>query len=247
MSTIRTVDRAFEILQIVAQHPHGIGVNAIAKQLGLAKSTVSRLISTMKTREIVEQTVEKRYRIGKEPIRWFRYQPATITLPALARPILQEIADETGESAAICIRSGHEVIYLDNVQSQQDIQVRDWKDERLPLHVVSPGKVLLAFADDAFVDSYLKESLALFTPQTIVDPEVLRKHLSEIRDAGYASTGEEFAPEIIGLSVPISNTNKEIVGALCVYGPKFRLGPDTVQEKCVHCLKDGAKKILIPS
>lgn len=246
MSTIRSVDRAFEILQIVAQHPKGIGVNAIAAQMDLAKSTVSRLLSTMQNREVVERTIDKRYRIGAEPMRWLRYQPATTTLPALARPILQEIAAETGEAAAICVQSGREVIYLDNVQSKQEIQVRDWTNEKLPLHVVSPGKVLLAFADDAFIDTYLQEPLASVTPQTIIDPHLLREQLKTIRQEGYAVTIEEFAPEVIGLSVPLTNAGGRVVAALGVYGPKFRLGTATVQQKCVGSLKAGIQKILVP-
>lgn len=247
MSTIRTVDRAFAILQIVAKHPNGIGVNAIAKQMDLAKSTVSRLLATMQSREIVERTMDQRYRIGAEPIRWFRHQPLRTTLPALARPVLHEVADATGEATSICIQAGNEVIYLDNVQSQQEIQVRDWTDEQLPLHVVSPGKVFLAFAKDAFIDAYLQQTLVPFTPQTIVEPEQLRSQLAKIREDGYASTDEEFAAGVIGLSVPVRNTNNIVVGALCVYGPKFRLGVPAALPKCVFSLKAGAKKILLPA
>lgn len=246
MSTIRTVDRAFEILQIVAQHPNGIGVNAIAAQMDLAKSTVSRLLRTMQSREVVEHTDDKRYRIGAEPIRWLRYQPAATTLPALARPILEEIADETGEAAAICIRSSREVIYLDNVQSKQEIQVRDWTNERLPMHVVSPGKVLLAYANITFIDAYLQQPLAPFTERTIVDPAALRAQLQQVRQAGYASTDEEFAADVIGLSVPVANTGGSIVAAICIYGPKFRLRSTITRQACIESLQMGAQRIVIP-
>ena len=247
MSTIRTVDRAFAILQIMAKHPNGIGVNAIAEQMDLAKSTVSRLLATMQNREIVERMANQRYRIGAEPIRWFRYQPLRTMLPALADPVLREIAEETGEATAICIRAGNEVIYLNNVQSQQELQVRDWTNEQLPLHVVSPGKILLAFAGDDFIDSYLQQELSAFTPQTIVDQLQLRTHLTKIREEGYASTDEEFAEGISGVSMPVKDTCSKVVGALCVYGPKFRLGTPTTLQKCIHCLRNGAKKMVIPA
>jgi len=246
MSTIRSVDRAFAILQIVAKHPAGIGVNAIAKEMSMAKSTVSRLLTTMQNREIVARTMDQRYCIGLEPIRWVRYQPLHTTLPALARPILHEVAGATGESAAICIRSGDEVIYLDNVRSQQEIQVRDWTNEQLPLHAVSPGKVLLAFAGDAFIDAYLQQTLVAFTPQTIIEPKNLRGQLTKIQKDGYAATDEEFAKGVIGVSVPVFDQSGAVVGALCAYGPKFRLGLPATRQKCIRTLLAGAKKILLP-
>lgn len=70
MSTIRTLDRAFSILRIVAKYPDGVGVNAVAAELGLAKSTTSRLLTAMNGWGVVERTKNNRFRIGPEPVRW---------------------------------------------------------------------------------------------------------------------------------------------------------------------------------
>lgn len=247
MSTIRTVDRAFTIVQIVAQNPDGIGVNAIAEQLDLAKSTVSRLLATMQQREIVEQMTDRRYRIGAEPLRWVSYQPQRATLAALAQPILQELVAQTGEAAAVCVGSGKEVLYLDNVQSQQDIQIRDWAGEALPLHVVAPGKVLLAYREPEFLEQYLRDQLVKLTAKTVADPDELRKQLAQIRREGYAVTEEEFAPEIIGMAAPVRNTELRVVASICVYGPKFRLGTKSVQQRCLRHLKAAIGKLSIPA
>lgn len=246
MSTIRTVDRAFAIVQIVAQHPDGIGVNAIATQLNLAKSTVSRLLATMQQREIVEHAAGKRYRIGSEPLRWLSYQPMHVTLPALTHPILQELAEQTGEAATVCVQSGNDVLYLDNAQSQQDIQVRDWTGETLPLHVVAPGKVLLAHQKPAFIEQYLAHPLTKLTAQTIIDPDSLRQQLTQIRQVGYTVAVEEFAAEIIGMAVPVRNTKQDVVASICIYGPKYRLGTASVQQKCVNQLQVATAKLSIP-
>lgn len=246
MSTIRTVDRAIEIIQIVAHHPDGIGVNAIAAQLDLAKSTVSRLLTTLQQREVVEHTADKRYRIGRAPFQWISYQPLRSTLPALAKPILQELAELTGEAVAICVRSGDEVLYLDNAQSHQDIQVRDWTGETLPLHAVAPGKVLLAYQPPDLLDQYLQTPLSKLTAQTLVEPNELRNQLREIGQAGYSIAIEEFAPEIIGMAVPVHNVNQDVVASICVYGPKFRLDTKSIQHTCIRHLKTALGKLSIP-
>lgn len=247
MSTIRTVDRAFTIVQIVAQNPDGIGVNAIAAQLDLAKSTVSRLLATMQQREIVEQMADRRYRIGAEPLRWVSYQPQRATLSALARPVLQELVAQTGEAAAVCVESGGEVLYLDNVQSQQDIQIRDWTGEALPLHVVAPGKILLAHCEPEFVDQYLQSPLTKLTVKTVVDPDELRSQITEIRRKGHAVTEEEFAAEIIGMAAPVRDADQTVIASICVYGPKFRLGTKSVQRACIGHLKTAVEKLSIPA
>jgi len=236
MSTIRTLDRAFSILRVVAQHPDGVGVSDVAAELGLAKSTISRLLTAMNSWEIVERTAENRFRIGSEPVRWVGQQPFTATLPALARPVLQKIADETGEAAAICILKGFQVFYVDHVQSYQDIQVRDWTGEQLPLHVSSAGKVLLAYSPVEFVEAFLRRPLLPFTDQSIVDPEALRAELIAVRAQGYALTDEEYSQGIIGLAVPVFNRQGEVVAAINVYGPKFRLKSPATQAQIIEKL-----------
>jgi DNA-binding IclR family transcriptional regulator len=244
MSTIRTLDRAFSILQIVARHPAGIGVSAVAAELELAKSTTSRLLAAMDSWEIVERTADNRFKIGPEPVRWLGHQAFTATLPALARPILQRIADETGEAAAICILQGFQVLYLDHVQSYQDIQVRDWTGEVIPLHVSSAGKVLLAHSKPDFVEAFLQRPLAAFTDRSTITPEKLREELSATKIRGYALTDEEYAEGIIGLAAPVFNGDGDVVAAVNVYGPRFRLSAPDTQAQIVEVMKAEVETLL---
>ena len=245
MSTIRTLDRALSILRIVASKPQGIGVSAVAAELGVAKSTVSRLLNAMSSWELVERTAENRFRLGPEPVRWVGQQAFTTTLPALARPVLQQIADETGEAAAICVLRGFQVLYLDHVQSYQDIQVRDWKGELVPLHVSSSGKVLLAFSAPDFIETFLQRPLLPFTHKTIVDSERLREELTAAQNLGFAITDEEYGEGIIGLAVPVFNRQGDVVAAVNVYGPKFRLDSPERQAQIVDVMKAEVKTLLL--
>ena len=237
MSTIRTLDRAFSILRIVARHPQGVGVSVIAAELGLAKSTISRLLAAMDSWEVVVRTAENRFRIGPEPVQWVGHQPLNFTLPALTRPILRKIADETGEAVSICVLEGFYVSYLDHVQSYRDIQVRDWTGEQVPPHVSSAGKVLLAFSESDFVEAFLKRPLLPYTDRSIVDPDELRKELIAVRGQGCAITNEEYGEGIVGLAVPVFNNHDNIVAAINVYGPKFRLDSPAKQAQIIEKMK----------
>ncbi|MDX1521433.1 MAG: IclR family transcriptional regulator [Anaerolineae bacterium] len=245
MSTIRTLDRAISILQIVAAHPDGVGVSAIAVELGLAKSTISRLLTAMDSWEIVERTPENRYRIGAEPVRWVSHKPFSATLSVLARPILQQLAEETGEAVALCTLNGLQVYYLDHVQSRQDIQVRDWTGEQVPLHVSSAGKVLLAYAGQQQIDRFLERPLAPSTKQTITNPATFRKQLEEVRSQGFAISDEEFASEVFGLAVPIFGKRNAVVAAINVYGPKFRLKSPAKQRRIIAHMVTQAESLSL--
>lgn len=245
MSNIRTLDRAFSILEIIALRPDGVGVTAIANELELAKSTISRLLATMESWHVVERTATNHFRVGPALARWVGYQPFTSTLSALARPVLQNIADKVGEAVAICVLEGFQVLYLDHVQSHQDILVRDWTGELLPLHVTSAGKIMLAYASPELVDKFLERPLQAFTEKTIIDPLLFRKELEQVRQIGYAMTNEEFGVDIIGFAVPIFNRQGDVVAALNLYGPKFRLNSAAKEAQIIQKMKAEAKKLVV--
>ena len=237
MSTIRTVDRAFAILRYVSQHPDGVGVSMIATHLGLAKSTISRLLATMQQWEVVEKTPSNQFRIGSEPARWISHQPFSNTLGLIARPALQMVADETGEATTLCVLDSDQLVYLDHIQSRHDIQVRDWRGEKLPLHVTSAGKVLLAYARPELQRALLQRPLVAYTDKTIVDSTVLEQQLQQIRTQGVAVADEEFAEGIIGIAVPLLIDEQDVVAALCVYGPKFRLDALDKQQEIIEIMQ----------
>lgn len=241
MSTIRTVDRTFAILRIVANHPQGIGVTKIAKELSLAKSTVSRLLATMLTWGVVEKLADQQYCIGPEPARWVNFQTSIQSLAQQMLPTLQTIANASGEATALCILEGNQLLYQEYVQSHQDIQMRDWRGERIPPHAVAPGKVLLAYAEEEALAAYLATPLVSLTKKTVTDIPTLRTQLKVIREEGFAIADEEFGEGIVGMAVPLADKVGQVVASLCVYGPKFRLNSLTAQMAIIEMMQGQIK------
>ncbi len=243
MSTIRVVDRTFAILEMIASHPQGVGVNAIARATGLPNSTVSRILSTAEAWEAVTRTEDNLFQIGPWLIRLVGHQSFAQNLTALARPVMQDIAETTGEAVALCVLDNMQTYYLDHVQSSQTILVRDWTGEYLPLHVAAPGKVFLAYAAPGVIEDVLKKPLARFARRTITAPEQLRAQLATIRAQGFAVSDEEFADGVLGLGVPIRDRDGHVIAAFNLYGPKFRLADAAKQEQIVAVLQLGAKAL----
>lgn len=238
MSIIRTVDRAFSILRHVAHHPSGQTVSKISTELGLAKSTVSRLLTTMEKWDMVQRDANNRFFLGDEPVRWISQQPKTKTLSSIVHPTLQQISDSTGEAVALCVREGLQVVYIDHVQGNHDVQVRDWTGEKLPLHATSSGKVLLAYAPSQTIDLVLSRPLQPYTGKTVASSTELSRRLEMIRERGYDIADEEYGEGIIGIGVPIHDQKNQIVASLNLYGPRFRLDRETLKQSIFEQLKE---------
>jgi len=124
VTTIRSIDRAFEILEAVASYPDGIAVNELARQVELPKSTTSRILTTLENWQAVQRTEENRFVIGQGLSQLSEQRSDEEQLRLMALPYLKQLVEATGEAAALCVRREHEVLYLENVQSPQAVRVR---------------------------------------------------------------------------------------------------------------------------
>ncbi|MGD9996501.1 MAG: IclR family transcriptional regulator, partial [Ilumatobacteraceae bacterium] len=166
MSTVQSVERAFAVLRSLTAGP--AGVTELSDRVELPKSTVSRLLSTLEELGAVEQVeAGGHYRIGSSMLDLAAAAQPGRSLIGAARPQLVELVRMTGEAAGLSVADGNEMLYLDQVNPDTELQVRDWTGTRIPMHAVPSGQVLLADAGD--VDSYVEAPMARFTPHTITE------------------------------------------------------------------------------
>ena len=229
MSEIQSVRRAFLILNAVAQMPSGAQLGDVANITGLPKSTTSRMLTTLENIEAVQRhPANGGYRIG-QAIAKLIAQPSWLV--SLGDSYLQQMVEETGETATLSVMDGDSLLYIaQKSDPNSNIQLRDWTGTHFPtLHVTSPSKLFLAF-DKGLRQRYLTKPLERFTENTIVDQNQLESHLSQICQDGYAWVREEFEQGLAGVSAPIFGRNGKIVAALSLYGPIFRV-PSHENEK----------------
>lgn len=244
MSTVQSIDRAFAVLRALI--PGAAGVTEIAERVQLPKSTVSRLLSTLEELGAVEQIeVGGGYRIGTGMAEIAAAARPGRTLVAAARPQLLSLSRLTGEAAGVSVPNGTEMLYLDQVNPDTELQVRDWTGTRIPMHAVPSGQVVLAAMRDDELDAYLRTPLVRFTDATIVDPEQLRARLAQVRADGWALAVDEFAEGLSSLAAPIASASGRVVGALHVYGPTYRFHNERDTEQIGALVVDAAARIRV--
>ncbi len=216
-ATLRTADRALQILQQFRRPGQAWTVSAIAEQLGLHRSTASRLISTLQARGFLERAGGEGLRLGPEAIRLGTIAIAGSELMALAAPIIEALAEQTGEAVTLAVASGGEVLTVAEAAGKHFVSSRDWIGVATPAHCTADGKVLLAFGALAPATG----QLPALTPTTIVDAAALDRQLAAVRRRGWATSYGELESGLNGIAVPV-HSSEQCVAALYISGPEYR-------------------------
>lgn len=217
---VQSVERAFAILDAVAQRP--AGVTALADRLDLPKSTVARLLGSLEQVGAVERFDGRRWRVGPSVEAFARTVPPERSLAALARPTLAELVATIGEDAGLGLPDGYDVLYVDQVECDHPVQVRDWTGTRAPMHAVPSGLVFLADWPEDALDEYVAHGLSEVTPRTIADPSRLRERLEDVRRDGYAWGREEFVVGINSVAAAVRDARGHALAAIHAHGPSYR-------------------------
>jgi DNA-binding IclR family transcriptional regulator len=221
VSRVQSIERAFAVLGVLTEGP--LGVTDVAERARLPKSTAARLLASLGREGAVEQVPgDSRYRLGARIATLAGSARATRGLVAVAHPHLVELALMTGEAAGLGVPDGTTVHYVDQVDSPNPVQVRDWTGTRIPLHAVSSGQVFLALMPSPAVARFLAQPLETFTGRTITDASLLLERLQAVRRDGFAWVHDEFADGITSVAAPIADADGEIVAAVHVHGPTYR-------------------------
>jgi DNA-binding IclR family transcriptional regulator len=240
-STVQSVDRAISILQVLARHGSA-RVTEIAVELGVHKSTVFRLLATLEARGLVGQNAERgSYQLGYGVVQLAAGASKKHDISVIGRPICQELAATVGETVNVAIHDGSTVISIDQVIGSATVTSVNWVGQRTPLHATSAGKVFLAHMPQDQVHTLLSEELESYTPHTVVDPAALRQQLALVRELGYAYTLEEHEIGLAAVAAPIRSLDGQVVAAVAISGPRYRLNEDTIPDLAQHVLAAAAE------
>ena len=228
---VQAVDHAIDVLEVMGTIGRPMGVSEIARQTRLSKATVHHLLTTLETRRFVMRDADSPlyklswalYELGSNVVR-------EVDLSRVARPYLDKLAVQTGESVLLGILDGDSVLYLDRGEAPAGLQMRANAGRRGLLHATASGKVLLAFANDGtLLDQILNEPLKKLTETTITDPATLRQELAQARQLGYATCWQEREVGLCSVAAPLRDYRGTVVGSLAVAGPAVRLTNRTLQ------------------
>ncbi|KXS48448.1 IclR family transcriptional regulator [Halanaerobium congolense] len=222
---IKSLDRALNILEVIVESENGMGVTEISRELDVHKSTVYRLLDTLKYRGYLEKNKDNhKYLAG---IKLFELSSKVINeidSRMRVRPYLEELMEKTKETVHLGILDDGEIIYLDKVESTATIRMYSQVGKRAPVHSTSLGKTILAQLSESEVCKILEEKgMVAKTKNTITDVDKFLEHLKEVKKQGYAVDNEEQEKDIRCIAGPIFNHRGEVVAAFSISAPISRM------------------------
>jgi IclR family acetate operon transcriptional repressor len=241
--TIATVRACLDVLDRFGRQ-ESWSLNALTQEVGQAKSRVFRILRTLEdSGYVVRDEASAHYRLGP---RLYTLGAASVQHEQLrwkALPPLQMLAEATGETAHIGILFGRDVVTVQLVEGRHAVRMHAYVGKRSPAHSSSLGKVLLAYFPEPEIDEFVHGAgLEAMTPNTLVDPAALKRHLLEVRNQGYAIDHEERELGLRCVAAPITGHSGAVVAAVSVSAPTIRMGPQDALG-VVPIVKDCARTI----
>ncbi len=223
LSTVRSAAR---LLKEFLSREEQIGVSELARRLGLGKSTVHRLLTTLTQEGLVEKDpVSGGYRLGLVMFELGEAVKVHLDLHAAAGGVLAQLREETRESSQVGVLDGADVVYIDRLESPQTLRLFTETGRRVPAYATSSGKVLLAHLPAAELSDLLdRMTLHALTPDTITDRSALEAELDKVRRRGWAEAVEEREVGVVSLAAPIFDARGVVVAAISIGAPSARLG-----------------------
>ena len=230
---VQSLGRAFAILEQVARHREGIGLAELSKLVGLHNSTTFHLAKTMVSLGYIRQEREtKRYRVGRPLFALAASALDEIEMVNVATPIMEDLSRQTGETSHFAVRMGDAVVVIARTSGPGAFQLTDRVGVVRPAHCTALGKIILAALRPDQLKRFLERvDLTPSTKKSITDPAVLLREIAEIRRSAVAIDDGEFNPEVRCIAVPVYNFTGDVVGALGVSGPVWRMTDQLMQSR----------------
>lgn len=226
---LSSVATAIRLLNAFSEEEVEIGVSALSKRLGIAKSTVHRLAVTLVSEGLLEQNPEnEKYRLGITLFRLGALVRQRMNVSNESKPHLIQLRGLTSETVHLAILNQHQIMYVYNLESTQAIRARSDVGVRKPAYCTAEGMAMLAFQPEEFVDHVIADGLIPLTVHTRTEPERLRVALNEVRQRGYAVEDEESEIGMRCIAAPIRDGSGSVVAAVGVAGPVQRLSKKTI-------------------
>ena len=237
---VQSLGRAFAILEEVARHREGIGLADLSKLVGLHNSTTFHLAKTLVSLGYVRQEPDsKRYRIGGPLFALAASALDEIEMVNLAKPVLEELSYETGESSHFSVRMGDAVVVIAKTGGPGAFQLADRVGVVRPAHCTALGKVMLASLNDDQLQGYLERAeLKPSTAKSITEKPALLREIAEVRRTGVASDEGEFDLEVRCFAVPVRDFTGQVVGAIGASAPIWRQGNKVQKVKLLQAAAD---------
>lgn len=237
---LSSVKNALKILRSFTASNPVRRVSDLAEEIGVSKSTVSRLISTLVSEDfLAPDTDTAGYRLGYSVLTLGGALTSTNELYREVAPVLNDIVLQTGESAHVAVLEGQDVIYLNKNTGPYYSNILTSVGAHNAAYAASSGKVMLSESDPEVIDQIFAEGVKAYTEHTITNPIKFKKELDKVRRQGYAMSIEEITKNNYSIAVPVRDMSGKIACAITVVGPLSRINKGKL-EQFIKIMKEAA-------
>ena len=227
---LSSVANAIRLTKAFSESEFEMGISALASRLGLAKSTVHRLATTLVEYDILEQNRETgKYRLGLALFELGTLVRRKMDAASASHNEITALAESTGETVQLAILDHLSVLYIRIRESKQAVRMSSSLGSRAPAHCTSVGKALLAHQSQELVDQVIENGLKRYTVNTITEPAQLKEELASVRARGYAVDDEEIEVGLRCVAAPIRDHSGHVVAAISVAAPVQRMTKKNIQ------------------
>lgn len=242
---VQSLGRGLAVLRAFGPDRETLTIAEAAQATGLTRAGARRILLTLRDLGYVSE-IDRAFALTAKVLELGYAYFSSRSIWTAARPVLQALADEINETVSIGVLDDTEIIYVLRVPSSRVLQLGLSAGSRLPAHVSSMGRVLLAALPDHVLYAYLQRApLRKYTKYTITDPRVLRARLEEVRTQGWAYVKGEIEEGVSGISVPLRDQEDGLIGALNVSTASERASSQEVRKVIVPRLREACRGILL--
>lgn len=230
--TNRSVARAFQIIEIMANHHEPIRLQELAATLDLSASTVLRFLMTLIDCGYVSKDPDTlKYSLTMKFCQIGHLISSRMNITKVVRPYLVELSKTCEEAACLAVEQHLKAVYIDAVEGPNSIlRTLQRIGVSAPLHSTGVGKSLLLNFSDSAIDRLFEDgNLLALTENTITSKVCLVEELDRVRTRGYALDNEECEKGVRCVAAPLKDYTGNIVAAVSISGPVSRLVPERLE------------------
>jgi DNA-binding IclR family transcriptional regulator len=229
--TVTSLDRAFDVLEVLAERGDGQTLSNLSRITDIPKSTLFRILSTLQDRNCVSLDVDtKKYTLGLKLRELGSAFIEKTNLDSAAAPFMRDLADSCRESVFLALMDQAEIVYVRRMASPNSVMMVRKLGHRAPVHSTATGVAMLAFLPKERREEIIeKMNFTKHNSRTNTDPDELRKRLVDIRQEGVAVVDGEYNPELLCVSAPILGTGGTVEAAITVAMPSSEAPTDRVE------------------
>lgn len=240
--SIRSLDRAFDIIETFTFKEPLLSLVEIADRTKLPLATVHRILHTIMERGYIEKDKKTgKYKLGMEFIRVGGIVVQSVDLVSIATPFLEELAKTTELNVNLSVYDRGKALCLINIESFHRFGYEVKVGQKLPIYAGALSKVIFAHLNEEEIQQIISQDLELFTPETIAKKEVLLSELERIRENGYSFSKGELTLGVKAFGHPVFNYENKLAAGIAISGPEIFLKKEKESELLDELKKTAAQ------